>query len=225
MPSAWERVHRHTLRQLLFPRLGDTRKRGTSNSKKLSSERFRSHELTGSIDRIFSLPRGDSVCDIWGADAMHPATIEQMRTISTPGCRVRSHRACALVRLRADEVIPAMVRFVTALKEISWVSCLVSGILLMISAVTEGVPYTSIAIRNEFWQDAIGTIGLFWPCAGVQLGLFNRRRNAKAVNGAQQQILPRRPPHTRGAASDGPKRSVCRRLHCGNHQWLCVLTR
>jgi hypothetical protein len=45
-----------------------------------------------------------------------------------------------------------------------------SGILLMISAVTEGVPYTSIAIRNEFWQDAIGSIGLFLALLGVYFG-------------------------------------------------------
>jgi hypothetical protein len=63
-----------------------------------------------------------------------------------------------------------MMRFVTALKEIFWVSFLMSGILLMISAVTEGIPYTSIAIRNEFWQDAIGGIGLFLALLGVYLG-------------------------------------------------------
>jgi hypothetical protein len=44
------------------------------------------------------------------------------------------------------------------------------GILLMISAATEGVPFTSIAIRNEFWQDAIGGIGLFLALLGVYLG-------------------------------------------------------
>jgi hypothetical protein len=44
------------------------------------------------------------------------------------------------------------------------------GILLMISAVTEGVPYTSIHIRNEFWQDAMGVIGLFLAVLGVYLG-------------------------------------------------------
>jgi hypothetical protein len=66
-----------------------------------------------------------------------------------------------------------MMRFVTALKEISWVSFLMWGILLMILAVAEGVPYTSIAIRNEFWQDAIGSIGLFLALLGVYLG-FSR---------------------------------------------------
>jgi hypothetical protein len=38
------------------------------------------------------------------------------------------------------------------------------GILLMISAAAEEFLNTSIAIRNEFWQDAIGSIGLFWLC-------------------------------------------------------------
>jgi hypothetical protein len=44
------------------------------------------------------------------------------------------------------------------------------GVLLMISAVAEGVPYTSIAIRNELWQDAVGGIGLFLAMLGVYLG-------------------------------------------------------
>jgi hypothetical protein len=72
--------------------------------------------------------------------------------------------------VRANEVIPSMMRFVTALKEIFWVSCLMWGVLLMISAVAEGVPYTSIAIRNELWQDAVGGIGLFLAMLGVYLG-------------------------------------------------------
>jgi hypothetical protein len=35
----------------------------------------------------------------------------------------------------------------TALREIFWLWCLLWGFLLMISAATEGVPYTSIRIR------------------------------------------------------------------------------
>jgi hypothetical protein len=32
--------------------------------------------------------------------------------------------------------------FVSALREILWLSCLLWGIFLMISAATEGIPYT-----------------------------------------------------------------------------------
>jgi hypothetical protein len=61
------------------------------------------------------------------------------------------------------------------------------GILLMISAVAEGVPYTSIAIRNEFWQDAIGTIGVFLALLGVYLG-FQKVVRRETVNGDEQEI-------------------------------------
>jgi hypothetical protein len=63
-----------------------------------------------------------------------------------------------------------MTKYATAVKELFWVSCLMWGILLMISAATEGFPDTSIHIRNEFWQDAIGGIGLFLAMFGVYLG-------------------------------------------------------
>jgi hypothetical protein len=56
------------------------------------------------------------------------------------------------------------------LKEMLWLSCLLWGILLMISAVTEGIPYTSIKIRGDFAQDAVGALGLFLAVAGVFLG-------------------------------------------------------
>ena len=63
------------------------------------------------------------------------------------------------------------MRFLAAaLKEIFWLSSLMAGFLLMISAATEGVPYTSIHIRNELWQDAIGGLGLFLAMLGVYLG-------------------------------------------------------
>jgi hypothetical protein len=63
-----------------------------------------------------------------------------------------------------------MTSLITALKEMIWLSCLLWGILLMISAVAEGVPYTSIAIRNEFWQETIGSLGLFLAMLGGYLG-------------------------------------------------------
>jgi hypothetical protein len=44
------------------------------------------------------------------------------------------------------------------------------GILFMIAAATEGFPFTSIHIRDEFWQDAIGGLGLFLALLGVYLG-------------------------------------------------------
>jgi hypothetical protein len=87
-----------------------------------------------------------------------------------------------LVLLRAVEVIPAMMQSITALKELFWVSCLMWGILLTISAVTEGVPYTSIAIRNEFWQDAIGSIGLFWLCLAYTSALTPESRGSARIS-------------------------------------------
>jgi hypothetical protein len=63
-----------------------------------------------------------------------------------------------------------MTKIITALKELFWVSCLMWGILLMISAVGEGVPYTSIPIRNEFWQEVIGGLGLLLAVVGVYVG-------------------------------------------------------
>jgi hypothetical protein len=43
------------------------------------------------------------------------------------------------------------------------------GNLLMTSAATEGFPYTSIHIRGELPQDAVGALGLFLA-VGVVLG-------------------------------------------------------
>jgi hypothetical protein len=60
--------------------------------------------------------------------------------------------------------------FVTALKEMLWLSCLFWGIVLMISAATEGFPYTSIYIRGEFSQDAVGALGLVLAVVGAVLG-------------------------------------------------------
>jgi hypothetical protein len=60
--------------------------------------------------------------------------------------------------------------FLTALKEIFWVSCLMWGILFMIAASTEGFPYTSIHVRSEFWQEVFGALGLFLAVLGVYVG-------------------------------------------------------
>jgi hypothetical protein len=37
------------------------------------------------------------------------------------------------------------------------------GILFMISAATEGIPFTSIHVRGEFVQDAVLDLDSFWP--------------------------------------------------------------
>ena len=66
---------------------------------------------------------------------------------------------------------------VTALKELFWLSCLMWGILFMIAAATEGFPYTSIHIRDEFWQDAIGGLGLSLAMLGVYLGFAFGKAN------------------------------------------------
>jgi hypothetical protein len=57
-----------------------------------------------------------------------------------------------------------------AIKETFWLGCLGWGILLMISASTEGVPYTSIHIRGEAFQTAVGAFGLFLAVLGVYIG-------------------------------------------------------
>jgi hypothetical protein len=57
-----------------------------------------------------------------------------------------------------------------ALKEILWLSCVLWGFLLMISAATEGVPYTSIHIRGDLAQDVVGGLGLLLAAFGVYYG-------------------------------------------------------
>jgi hypothetical protein len=67
--------------------------------------------------------------------------------------------------------------FVTVLKEMLWLSCLFSGIILMISAATEGFPFTSIYIRGEFSQDVVGALGLILAVVGVVSGFsFGKKR-------------------------------------------------
>src|SRR5262249_49321384 len=58
----------------------------------------------------------------------------------------------------------------TALREIVWLSCLCWGFLLMISAATEGVPYTSIHFRSDLAQDVVGGLGLLLAVCGVYYG-------------------------------------------------------
>ena len=51
-----------------------------------------------------------------------------------------------------------------------WLPCLLLGILLMIVGATEGVPYTSIHVRGESVQIAIGVVGLVLAAIGVYVG-------------------------------------------------------
>jgi len=69
------------------------------------------------------------------------------------------------------------LQVITALKEMLWLACLLWGILLMISAVTEGFPFTSIHIRSELAQDAVGALGLLLAVSGVYLGFaFGKKK-------------------------------------------------
>jgi hypothetical protein len=56
------------------------------------------------------------------------------------------------------------------LQEILWLSCLLWGFLLMISAATEGFPYTSIHIRGDLAQDIVGALGFLLAMFGVYYG-------------------------------------------------------
>ena len=51
-----------------------------------------------------------------------------------------------------------------------WLPCLLLGILLMIVGATEGVPYTSIHVRGESLQIAVGVLGLVLAAIGVYIG-------------------------------------------------------
>ena len=57
-----------------------------------------------------------------------------------------------------------------AFEEMFWLACLLLGVLLMISAATEGVPYTSLHIRGETFQNAVLGLGLFLAALGVYSG-------------------------------------------------------
>ena len=73
-----------------------------------------------------------------------------------------------LIWWRSGWAMPKSVR--KALQEILWMSCLMWGILLMISGATEGFPYTSIHIRGDLAQDIIFTIGFILAIVGIYYG-------------------------------------------------------
>jgi hypothetical protein len=58
----------------------------------------------------------------------------------------------------------------TGTHQMIWLPCLLLGILLMIVGATEGVPYTSIHVRGESLQIAIGVLGLVLAAIGVYIG-------------------------------------------------------
>jgi hypothetical protein len=55
-------------------------------------------------------------------------------------------------------------------KEILWLSCLCGGFLLMISAATEGVPFTSIHIRSALAEQVVGATGFLLAAFGTYYG-------------------------------------------------------
>lgn len=57
-----------------------------------------------------------------------------------------------------------------AFEEMFWLSCLLLGVLLMISGATEGVPFTSVHIRGEIFENAVLGLGLFLAVLGVYSG-------------------------------------------------------
>jgi LPXTG-motif cell wall-anchored protein len=63
-----------------------------------------------------------------------------------------------------------------AFEEMFWLACLLLGVLLMISGATEGVPYTSVHIRGETFQNAVLGLGLFLALLGVYIGFRFRKK-------------------------------------------------
>ena len=63
-----------------------------------------------------------------------------------------------------------------AFEEMFWLACLLLGILLMISGATEGVPYTSMHIRGETFQNVILGLGGFLTALGVYTGFRFRKK-------------------------------------------------
>ena len=64
-----------------------------------------------------------------------------------------------------------------AFAEMFWLAWLLLGVLLMISGATEGVPYTSVHIRGETFQNAVLGLGLFLAVLGVYSGFRFRKKN------------------------------------------------
>jgi hypothetical protein len=77
-------------------------------------------------------------------------------------------------RRRKAIEMPASVA--KALEETFWLSCLLLGVLLMISGATEGVPFTSMHIRGETFQNTVLGLGVFLAVLGVYSG-FRFRKN------------------------------------------------
>jgi hypothetical protein len=77
---------------------------------------------------------------------------------------------------RRKKVIEMPTSIAKAFEEMFWLACLLLGVLLMISGATEGVPYTSMHIRGETFQNAILGLGLFLAVLGVYSG-FRFRNN------------------------------------------------
>jgi hypothetical protein len=78
-------------------------------------------------------------------------------------------------RRRAIEMPTSIAK---AFAEMFWLACLLLGVLLMISGATEGVPYTSVHIRGETFQNAVLGLGLFLALLGVYIG-FRFRKEKK----------------------------------------------
>jgi hypothetical protein len=83
---------------------------------------------------------------------------------------------------------------VTALKELFWLW----GILFMIATVGEGFPFTSIHIRDELWQEAIGGLGLFLAILVFTWDSQSEKQKEIAPMAKSEQTT--RPPMTLGKA-------------------------
>jgi hypothetical protein len=57
-----------------------------------------------------------------------------------------------------------------AFQEMFWLACLLLGVLLMISGATEGVPFTSLHIRGETFENAVLGLGFFLAVLGGYIG-------------------------------------------------------
>ena len=64
------------------------------------------------------------------------------------------------------------------------------GILFMIAAATEGFPFTSMHIRDEFWQDAIGGLGLFLALLGVYWASQSEKQKGNSADDATRTSCP-----------------------------------
>jgi hypothetical protein len=79
---------------------------------------------------------------------------------------------------RRKKAIEMPTSFAKAFAEMFWLACLLLGVLLMISGATEGVPYTSVHIKGETFQNAVLGLGLFLAVLGVYIG-FRFRKEKK----------------------------------------------